>query len=123
MAGCLEHVKVLDFSRVFAGPWAAQMLADFGAEVTKVEHVRGGDDVRRMGVSHLDAQGQPTGETCSFLAMNRGKKSVAIDLGKPEGQEIARGLIAQADVLIENFKTGTLAKFGLDFEQAKQINP
>lgn len=71
MTGCLNHIKVLDFSRVFAGPWAAQMLADFGADVIKVEHVKGGDDVRRMGVPHLGPDGAPTGETSSFLAMNR----------------------------------------------------
>src|SRR5512139_1202879 len=79
--GSLSHIKVLDLSRVFAGPWAAQMLADLGAEVIKVEHVKGGDDVRRMGVPHLDAAGQPTGETSSFMAMNRGKRSIAIDMG------------------------------------------
>ena len=123
MAGCLAHIKVLDFSRVFAGPWAAQMLADFGADVIKVEHVKGGDDVRRMGVPHLGADGTPTGETSSFLAMNRGKRSVAVDLGKPEGQEVARRLIAVADILIENFKTGTLAKFGLDYDAVAQLNP
>lgn len=122
MAGCLDHIRVLDFSRVFAGPWATQMLADFGADVVKVEHVKGGDDVRRMGVPHL-VDGQPTGETSSFLAMNRGKRSVALDLKHPEGQALARRLIAEADVLIENFKTGTLARFGLDYEAVAQINP
>ncbi|WP_299814147.1 CaiB/BaiF CoA-transferase family protein [uncultured Roseibium sp.] len=123
MTGTLSHIRVLDLSRVFAGPWAAQMLADFGADVVKVEHVKGGDDVRRMGVPHLDADGEPTGETSSFLAMNRGKRSLALDLSKPEGQEIARRLIADADVLIENFKTGTLARFGLDFETVAKLNP
>lgn len=123
MAGPLSHLRVLDLSRVFAGPWAAQMLADFGADVVKLEHVKGGDDVRRMGVPHLDPDGQPTGETSSFLAMNRGKRSVALDLSKPEAQDIARKLIAEADVLIENFKTGTLARFGLDFETVAKLNP
>lgn len=123
MPGCLGHVKVLDFSRVFAGPWAAQMLADFGADVIKVEHVKGGDDVRRMGVPHLGADGEPTGETSSFLAMNRGKRSVGLDLKHPEGQAVARRLIAGADVLIENFKTGNLARFGLDYEAVARINP
>ncbi len=123
MPGCLGHVKVLDFSRVFAGPWAAQMLADFGADVIKVEHVKGGDDVRRMGVPHLGADGEPTGETSSFLAMNRGKRSVGLDLKHPEGQAVARRLIAGADVLIENFKTGNLARFGLDYKAVARINP
>jgi crotonobetainyl-CoA:carnitine CoA-transferase CaiB-like acyl-CoA transferase len=123
MPGALNHLKVLDFSRVFAGPWTAQMLADFGADVVKVEHVKGGDDVRRMGVPHLGADGEPTGETSSFLAMNRGKRSLALDLSKPEGQDIARRLVAEADVLIENFKTGTLARFGLDYQEAAKLNP
>jgi len=123
MAGCLRHVKVLDFSRVFAGPWAAQMLADFGADVIKVEHVKGGDDVRRMGVQHLGPDGQPTGETSSFLAMNRGKRSVGLDLKAPEGQALAKRLIAESDVLIENFKTGNLARFGLDYAAVSKINP
>ena len=123
MAGPLGHIKVVDFSRVFAGPWAAQMLADFGADVVKVEHVKGGDDVRHMGVPHLGADGEPTGETSSFLAMNRGKRSVALDLKHPEGQALAKRLIAGADVLIENFKTGTLARFGLDYVAVARINP
>ncbi|MFC0160098.1 CaiB/BaiF CoA transferase family protein [Mameliella alba] len=123
MPGALNHLKVLDFSRVFAGPWTAQMLADFGADVVKVEHVKGGDDVRRMGVPHLGADGEPTGETSSFLAMNRGKRSLALDLSKPEGQDIALRLVAEADVLIENFKTGTLARFGLDYQEVAKLNP
>ncbi|MCR9275610.1 MULTISPECIES: CaiB/BaiF CoA transferase family protein [Mameliella] len=123
MPGALNHLKVLDFSRVFAGPWTAQMLADFGADVVKVEHVKGGDDVRRMGVPHLGADGEPTGETSSFLAMNRGKRSLALDLSKPEGQDIARRLVTEADVLIENFKTGTLARFGLDYQEVAKLNP
>lgn len=123
MAGTLGHIKVLDFSRVFAGPWAAQMLADFGADVIKVEHVKGGDDVRRMGVPHLGADGTPTSETSSFLAMNRGKRSIGLDLKHPDGQELAKKLIAGADVLIENFKTGNLARFGLDYAAVAEINP
>lgn len=123
MAGCLGHIRVLDFSRVFAGPWAAQMLADFGADVIKVEHVKGGDDVRRMGVPHLGADGEPTGETSSFLAMNRGKRSIGLDLKHPDGQALAKRLIAEADVLIENFKTGNLARFGLDYAAVAEINP
>jgi len=123
MTSCLSHVKVLDFSRVFAGPWAAQMLADFGADVIKVEHVKGGDDVRYMGVPHLGSDGEPSGETSSFLAMNRGKRSIGLDLKSPEGQALAKKLIGEADVLIENFKTGNLARFGLDYAAVAQINP
>ncbi|WP_204351501.1 CoA transferase, partial [Serratia marcescens] len=81
MPGLMSHVRVLDLSRVFAGPWAGQMLADFGADVIKVEHPAGGDDVRRMGVPHTGADGRETGETSSYLAMNRGKRSIAVDMG------------------------------------------
>jgi len=123
VTGNLSHIKVLDLSRVFAGPWAAQMLADLGAEVIKVEHVKGGDDVRRMGVPHLGPDGQPTGETSSFIAMNRGKKSIAIDMGTPEGQALVLQLIDRADVLIENFKVGNLARFGLDYQSVAARNP
>lgn len=119
----LSNIRVLDLSRVFAGPWAGQMLADFGADVIKIEHVKGGDDVRRMGVPHMDAEGRDTGLTSSFLAMNRGKRSLAVDLSKPEGQQIVRDLAAQSDVLIENFKLGNLARFGLDYESMRAINP
>ena len=123
MAGAMSHLKVLDISRVFAGPWAGQMLADFGAEVIKVEHVRGGDDVRRMGVPHLDAGGADSGLTSSFLAMNRGKKSLAVDMSKPEGQAIVTQLAAEADVLIENFKVGNMARFNLDYATLSRVNP
>ena len=123
MPGTLSHIRVLDLSRVFAGPWAAQMLADFGADVVKVEHVKGGDDVRRMGVPHLDASGEATGETSSFLAMNRGKRSVALDLASQGGQDAVRRLVSTADVLIENFKVGNLARFGLDYAAVARINP
>jgi crotonobetainyl-CoA:carnitine CoA-transferase CaiB-like acyl-CoA transferase len=123
MPGPLEGIRVLDMSRVFAGPWAGQILADFGADVVKLEHPSGGDDVRRMGTPALDPAGQPTGDTSSFLAMNRGKRSIAIDLANPEGQSIARLLAARADVLIENFKTGGLARYGLDYPALSAINP
>jgi crotonobetainyl-CoA:carnitine CoA-transferase CaiB-like acyl-CoA transferase len=123
MAGAMSHLKVLDISRVFAGPWAGQMLADFGAEVIKVEHVRGGDDVRRMGVPHLDESGAETGLTSSFLAMNRGKKSLAVDLSKPEGQTLVTRLAAEADVLIENFKVGNMTRFNLDYASLSKVNP
>ena len=123
MAGCLSHVRVLDLSRVFAGPWAGQMLADFGADVIKVEHPVHGDDVRRMGVAHKDAQGRDSGETSSYLAMNRGKRSIGIDISKPSGQALVQRLVATSDVLIENFKTGNLARYGLDYAALRTINP
>lgn len=119
----LSNIVVLDLSRVFAGPWAAQMLADFGAEVIKIEHVRGGDDVRRMGVPHIAPDGTETGMTSSFLAMNRGKRSLAVDLSSPDGQAIVADLAAQADVLIENFKVGNLARFNLDYATLSRRNP
>jgi crotonobetainyl-CoA:carnitine CoA-transferase CaiB-like acyl-CoA transferase len=123
MAGCLSHLRVLDLSRVFAGPWAGQMLADFGADVIKVEHPAHGDDVRRMGVAHKDAQGRDGGETSSYLAMNRGKRSIGIDISKPSGQALVQRLVATSDVLIENFKTGNLARYGLDYATLRTINP
>jgi len=123
LTGSLSHIRVLDLSRVFAGPWAGQMLADFGAEVIKIEHARGGDDVRRMGVPHLSADGSDTGVTSSFLAMNRGKRSLAVDLSVPEGQRIVTELAAQADVVIENFKVGNLARFNLDYASLAAVNP
>jgi crotonobetainyl-CoA:carnitine CoA-transferase CaiB-like acyl-CoA transferase len=123
MAGCLSHLRVLDLSRVFAGPWAGQMLADFGADVIKVEHPIHGDDVRRMGVAHRDAQGRDSGETSSYLAMNRGKRSIGIDISKPSGQALVQRMVATSDVLIENFKTGNLARYGLDYAALRTINP
>jgi len=119
----MSHVRVLDLSRVFAGPWAGQMLADFGADVIKVEHPAGGDDVRRMGVPHRGADDRETGETSSYLAMNRGKRSIAVDIGKPAGQDLIRRLAAESDVLIENFKTGNLQRYGLDHASLSAVNP
>ena len=123
MAGCLSHIRVLDLSRVFAGPWAGQMLADFGADVIKVEHPAHGDDVRRMGVAQMDGAGRETGETSSYLAMNRGKRSVGVDISKPDGQTLVKRLAAVSDVLIENFKTGNLARYGLDYAALRDVNP
>jgi crotonobetainyl-CoA:carnitine CoA-transferase CaiB-like acyl-CoA transferase len=123
MTGCLSHVRVLDLSRVFAGPWAGQMLADFGADVIKVEHPAHGDDVRRMGVAQTDAQGRDTGETSSYLAMNRGKRAIAVDISKPAGQALVKRLAAKSDVLIENFKTGNLARYGLDYAALQASQP
>ena len=123
MAGCLSHVRVLDLSRVFAGPWAAQMLADFGADVIKVEHPVHGDDVRRMGVPHTDPEGRETGDTSSYLAMNRNKRAIAVDIAKPAGQALVKRLAGQCDVLIENFKTGNLARYGLDHASLQESHP
>ncbi|MFM1855525.1 MAG: hypothetical protein RLZ83_834, partial [Pseudomonadota bacterium] len=112
-----------DLSRVFSGPWAAQMLADFGADVIKVERPGRGDDVRHQGVFLSDAEGHATGESSSFLAMNRGKRSVTIDLSHPEGQALVRELAAGSDILIENFKAGDLVRYGLDYASLQTDNP
>ena len=119
----LPKIRVLDMTRVFAGPWAAQMLGDFGAEVVKVEQPGGGDDVRRMGFRKQGEDGTPVGETSSFLAMNRNKRSIALDIAKPEGAALLRAMAAQADVFIENFKTGGLKKYGLDYASLAEVNP
>ena len=123
MTAALHGVRVLDLTRIFAGPWATQLLADFGADVVKVEHPAGGDDVRRMGFPQTRPDGTETGQTSSFLAMNRNKRSLALDMGKPAGQAALQALAAKADVLIENFKAGGLRKFGLDYESLAASNP
>ncbi len=124
MAGPLAGILVLDLSRILAGPWATQLLADFGAEVIKVEHPRGGDDTRSWGPPYLrDTEGRDTPESAYYLSTNRGKRSVAIDLARPEGQQLVRGLAAQADVLVENFKVGGLARYGLAYPDLQTSNP
>jgi crotonobetainyl-CoA:carnitine CoA-transferase CaiB-like acyl-CoA transferase len=123
MPDCLPRIRVLDMTRIFAGPWATQLLADFGAEVIKIEHPAGGDDVRRMGLAQKDAAGAETGDTSSFLAMNRGKRSVALDIAKSGGQQALRALAAQADVLVENFKAGGLKRYGLDYATLSALHP
>lgn len=123
MNQCLPHLKVLDLSRVFAGPWATQMLADLGANVIKVERPGRGDDVRQQGFKVKNKEGRESRETSSFFAMNRGKRSIAIDISKAEGQELIRKLAAQADVLVENYKVGDLVRYGLDYESLRKINP
>lgn len=119
----LAGLRVLDMTRVFAGPWAAQMLADFGADVVKVEHPRGGDDVRRMGFPQTRADGTETGQTSSFLAMNRNKRSIALDMANQDDIAMLQALAQRADILIENFKTGTLRKYGLDYQTVSARNP
>ncbi|MEY3740971.1 MAG: hypothetical protein RLZZ192_1647 [Pseudomonadota bacterium] len=122
--GPLTHVKVLDLSRVLAGPWAGQVLADLGATVIKVERPGVGDDTRVWGPPFLKAEnGEQTREACYFLAANRGKQSVTINISTVEGQDLVRKLAAQADIVLENYKVGTLARYGLAYEDLKAINP
>ena len=122
--GPLSHIRVLDLSRVLAGPWCGQNMADLGAEVIKVERPKTGDDSRAFGPPWLkDASGKETKESAYFACANRGKKSVTINLSKPEGQKIVRDLAAQCDVLIENYKVGDLARYGLGYEDLKKLNP
>ena len=124
MSGPLSHLRVLDLSRVLAGPWASQNLADLGAEVIKVERPRGGDDTRAWGPPFLkDSDGIETGETAYFLCANRGKKSLTLDIASEAGRKIAQDLAACSDVLIENFKTGALKRYGLSYEDLKLANP
>ncbi|WP_165666506.1 CaiB/BaiF CoA transferase family protein [Metapseudomonas otitidis] len=124
MAGALSHIRVLDLSRVLAGPWSGQILADLGADVIKVERPGSGDDTRAWGPPYLkDADGRDTSEAAYFLSANRNKQSVTIDFTQTEGQELVRRLAAEADILIENFKVGGLAAYGLDYESLKAINP
>jgi formyl-CoA transferase len=122
--GALTHIKVLDLSRVLAGPWCTQMLADMGADVVKFERPGEGDDTRHWGPPFLkDAQGNDTPHASYFTTCNRNKRSVTLDIAKPEGQAIIRQMAAQCDVLVENFKVGGLAHYGLDYVSLKAINP
>jgi len=122
--GPLSHIRVLDLSRVLAGPWCGQNLADLGAEVIKIERPKTGDDSRAFGPPWLkDAGGKDTKESAYFACANRGKKSVTIDLSKPEGQNIVRELARNADVLVENYKVGDLARYGLGYDDLKKLNP
>ena len=124
MPGPLAGIRVLDLTRVLAGPWAGQNLADLGAEVIKVERPKKGDDSRAFGPPWLkDAQGRDTAESAYFACANRGKKSVTLDLAHPQGQAIARELAAKADVLLENFKYGDLDRYGLGYAQLRKVNP
>lgn len=122
--GALSHIRVLDMSRVVAGPWAAQTLADLGAEVIKVEKPGAGDDTRSWGPPFLPAAdgGQPR-DSAYYLSANRGKKSVAIDIAKPAGQTLIRQLSRTCDVVIENYKAGDLDRYGLSYRDLSQENP
>ena len=124
MPGPLSHLTILDLSRVLAGPWCTQLLADLGATVIKIERPGSGDDTRAWGPPFLkDLEGRDTAEAAYYLACNRGKLSVAVDFTRPEGQRLVRDLALQADVLVENFKVGGLAKYGLDYASIAALNP
>ena len=123
MAGPLKHVKVLDLSRVLAGPWAGQILADLGADVLKVERPVHGDDTRSWGPPFLpnpDGKGRDAGY---FLAANRGKRSITVDITTEAGQEIIRRLAAESDIVLENYRLGALKRYGLDYDSLKAVNP
>lgn len=124
MSGPLAGYKVLDMSRILAGPWAGQLLADMGAEVIKIERPLVGDDTRHWGPPYLrDKSGNSTEDAAYYFCANRGKKSVTVDITQSEGQHIIRQLAAQADVLIENYKVGGLKKYGLDYQSLSTLNP
>lgn len=124
MKTALGHLKVLDLTRILAGPWATQNLADMGAEVIKIERPGVGDDTRTWGPPFLkDAEGRETRDSSYFLSANRGKQSVTVDLASPDGQEIIRQLVRDADILVENYKVGTLARYGLAYEDLRKVNP
>jgi crotonobetainyl-CoA:carnitine CoA-transferase CaiB-like acyl-CoA transferase len=122
--GALSHIRVLDLTRVLAGPWCAQTLADFGADVIKVERPEVGDDTRHWGPPYLKTpDGADTHEAAYYLAANRNKRSVTVDIATPEGQRIIRELAAQSDVVLENYKVGQLKKYGLDYASLKEAKP
>jgi crotonobetainyl-CoA:carnitine CoA-transferase CaiB-like acyl-CoA transferase len=124
MTGALSHLRVLDLSRVLAGPWSSQLLADMGADVIKIERPGSGDDTRGWGPPYLkDEAGNDTTEAAYYLAANRGKKSLTLNIAKEEAQEIIRQLIKETDVFIENYKVGDMARYGLNYEALKHINP
>ena len=123
-SSALAHLKVLDLTRVLAGPWCTQMLADMGADVIKIEKPGEGDDTRHWGPPFLqDAQGQDTAHASYFTACNRNKRSIAIDIAKPQGQALIKELALQSDILVENFKVGGLAHYGLDYASVHALNP
>jgi crotonobetainyl-CoA:carnitine CoA-transferase CaiB-like acyl-CoA transferase len=123
-SGPLEDIRVLDLSRVLAGPMCTQLLGDLGADILKIERPGTGDDTRQWGPPFLqDADGNPGRESAYYLCANRNKRSVAVDIAKPEGQKLIRRLAAECDVLVENFKTGGLKKYGLDYDSIHPTHP
>jgi crotonobetainyl-CoA:carnitine CoA-transferase CaiB-like acyl-CoA transferase len=124
VSGPLQGIRVLDLSRILAGPWCTQLLADLGAEVIKIEKPGAGDDTRHWGPPWLrDSAGRETRESAYYLSTNRGKQSVTLDISRPEGRAVVEKLAAQSDVFIENFKTGDLARKGLGYAQIRALNP
>lgn len=124
MPGALSHLRVLDLTRVLAGPWCTQTLGDLGADVIKIERPDTGDDTRSWGPQWLrDANGNETTDSAYFSSCNRNKRSVAVDLTKPEGQALVRELALKSDILVENYKVGDLKRYGLDYETLKELNP
>ena len=124
MLSSLSHIRVLDLSRVLAGPWCSQHLADLGAEVIKIERPGTGDETRAWGPPYLkDADGNDTTEAAYYLSCNRGKKSLTLDISTKEGQDIVRKLAAKSDVVLENYKVGQLKKYGLGYDELNAINP
>ena len=123
MSGPLSHIRVLDLSRVLAGPWASQLLADLGADVIKVERPGSGDDTRAWGPPFLNTGDGSPGDAGYYLAANRGKRSITLSLDTAEGQDIVRRLAAESDVVLENFKVGTLDRYGLGYRHLSAINP
>ncbi len=124
MAGPLSHIRVLDLSRVLAGPWAGQNLADLGAEVIKVERPKSGDDSRAYGPPWVkDRDGNNTKDSAYFTCANRGKKSITVNIASERGQALVRELAKKCDVLLENYKFGDLARYGLGYEDLKKLNP
>ena len=124
MSGALSHIRVLDLSRILAGPWAGQILADLGADVIKVERPGAGDDTRHWGPPFLkDTHGNDTDVAAYFLCANRNKRSITVDMTKPDGRQLLRDLAGKCDVVLENFKQGGLARHGLDYASLKVVNP
>lgn len=122
--GALGHIRVLDLSRVLAGPWCSQNLADLGADVIKIERPGSGDDTRAWGPPYAkDADGRDTREAAYYLAANRNKRSVTVDISTPEGQALIRELVLRSDVVLENYKVGQLQRYGLDYASLKEIKP
>lgn len=124
MAGPLAGIRVLDLSRILAGPWSTQILADMGAEVIKVERPHDGDDTRKWGPPFIKAEDDPgRGDAAYYFSCNRNKRAIAVDLALPEGQQLIRDLAAKSDILYENYKFGGLKKYGLDYESLRKVNP